>query len=79
VEIVLGSKEQSEENWPSIQLVSPGGLLNDLDIYQLPWYGWMDSEGKLRKDIVKPSEGLEERLYSIRAKAKEEQKIKVGQ
>ncbi|MFT4771192.1 MAG: hypothetical protein ACI9CP_000411 [Cryomorphaceae bacterium] len=79
VEIVLGSKEQSEENWPSIQLVSPEGLLNDLDIYQLPWYGWMDSEGKLRKDIVKPSEGLEERLYSIRAKAKEEQKIKVGQ
>ena len=71
--------DQSEINWATVALTSPEAFLNDLDIYQLPWYGWMDSAGKLTKEINKPSEGLEERLYSIRAKAMEKQKNKVGQ
>ncbi len=79
VEIAMGKNGQNGNNWATFDLTSPEALLNDLDIYQLPWYGWLDSAGKLTKDINKPSEGLEERLYSIRAKAKEEQKIKVGQ
>ena len=79
VEIALGVVDHSEKNWQTIDLFSPEALLTDLDIYRLPWYGWMDSDGNLSKDISKPSEGLEERLYSIRAKAQESQKIKVGQ
>jgi len=78
VEISL-SKGLGNEFWPVLELESPESLLNDLDIYQLPWYGWMDPDGNLIRDIKKPSEGLEERLYSIRAKVKEKQKIKVGQ
>ncbi|MCZ4407377.1 hypothetical protein O3Q51_01050 [Cryomorphaceae bacterium 1068] len=79
VEITMGMDDQTEKNWATVSLTSPEAFLNDLDIYQLPWYGWMDSAGTLTKNINKPSEGLEERLYSIRAKAKEAQKIKVGQ
>ncbi|MGB6035723.1 MAG: hypothetical protein WBG42_05615, partial [Cryomorphaceae bacterium] len=79
VEIAMGIDDQSKKNWQTIDLIYPEALLNDLDIYQLPWYGWMDVEGNLTKDIIKPSDGLEERLYSIRAKAREAQKIKVGQ
>jgi hypothetical protein len=79
VEIAMGMDAQTEKNWAAIDLITPEALLNDLDIYQLPWYGWIDTAGKLTKDIKKPSEGLEERLYAIRAKAREAQKIKVGQ
>ncbi|HKK40463.1 MAG TPA: hypothetical protein VJ949_13665 [Cryomorphaceae bacterium] len=79
VELVLDPDEHNNKNWQTIDVTFPEGLLNDLDIYRLPWYGWMDSNGELTKDINKPSEGLEERLYSIRAKVREEQKIKVGQ
>ena len=79
VEIAMGLDGQSEKEWQTIDLIYPESLLNDLDIYQLPWYAWMDVQGNLTKDIIKPSDGLEERLYSIRAKAREAQKIKVGQ
>ena len=79
VEIAMGIDDQSEKNWQTVDLIYPEALLNDLDIYQLPWYAWMDLEGDLTKDIIRPSDGLEERLYSIRAKAQEAQKIKIGQ
>lgn len=78
VELSL-NKDQDADFWPVSLLESPESFLDDLDIYQLPWYGWMEPDGTLTKDINKPSEGLEERLYSIRAKATEKEKIKVGQ
>jgi hypothetical protein len=55
-------------------------LMNRLGIYSLPWYGWVNRNGELmERDMQKPSMGLEERLYRIRAKKMEEEKIKIGQ
>jgi len=55
-------------------------LMHELDIRSLPWYGWINEEGLIvERAMIKPSEGLESRLYSIRAKAREKEKIKVGQ
>lgn len=79
LEIYWGQRDEKANKRNALQLQSPRALLNDLDIYQLPWYGWLNKGGKLTKNLKKPSEGLEERLYSIRAKALQEQKIKVGQ
>lgn len=65
------------------QLISPANeyeLITSLGIYALPWYGWVNGEGEIvEKELQKPSTGLEERLYRIRAKKREEDKIKIGQ
>lgn len=78
-ELAIGKNHSGEKKWQVVEVNSPKGLMDNLDIYRLPWYGWLHKDGKLIKDIVKPSDGLEERLYSLRAKAIESQKIKVGQ
>lgn len=55
-------------------------LVRKLDIRSFPWYGWVNEDGfVIERSMAKPSEGLESRLYAIRAKEKEEEKIKIGQ
>jgi hypothetical protein len=79
LELFPDEERQIEDGRISLRIKSPRQLMSQLDIYQLPWYGWLSKSGELTRNINKPSEGLEERLYSIRAKALQEQKIKVGQ
>ena len=79
LELTIGGSQRSKVKWDIIDVLSAEELMRRLLIFNLPWYGWMEPDGSLTRDLKKPSDGLEKRLYSIRAKAREAQKIKVGQ
>jgi hypothetical protein len=79
VEVFLGNDFEPDASWVQTRARSEIELMNGLAIYKLPWYGWVDSEFALTKDIERPSEGLEKMLYAIRAEEVEKNKIKVGQ
>ncbi|MEM9052629.1 MAG: hypothetical protein AAGC47_11295 [Bacteroidota bacterium] len=78
-EVSLGVKSPTETKWPILKASSEEEFMDKLAIYRIPWYGWIETDGSIELDIQKPSLKLEERLFSIRAKEREKNKIKVGQ
>ncbi|MCH2214441.1 MAG: hypothetical protein MK086_04640, partial [Flavobacteriales bacterium] len=79
LEFTIGGNQRTPATWPIKDILSAENFLKDLLIFQLPWYGWIKKDGSIELDIQKPSLKLEERLFSIRAREREKNKIKVGQ
>jgi hypothetical protein len=79
IELTIGGNQRTPTTWPQMDVLAAQELLDGLLIFQLPWYGWMEIDGKIEESIDKPSVNLEERLFAIRAKKRSENKIKVGQ
>jgi len=79
VELTIGGNQRTPATWPVGDILSAEDFLRDLLIFQLPWYGWMETDGTFVGDLEKPSIFLEKKLFSLRAKEREKNKIKVGQ
>ncbi len=79
IEYQMSSSLDNANTWMRVQ-GNNRVLVEDLSIFRFPWYGWFDENGMLvERDLFKPSDGLEERLYGIKAKADEQNRIKIGQ
>ncbi len=80
VELHIGINVSSRSrNWPMVMIDKNYEYLSEFQIYSIPHFMWFDASNTLELNpAVKPSEGLEELLYKLKANKDRENKIKIG-
>lgn len=81
LEVHIGPNYSSRSReWSMTQIDMSYEYLSEFEIYSIPHYMWFNKKGKLIENpVLKPSEGLETKIYEINSQHQEENKIKVGQ
>ena len=81
IELHVGINTSSRSRvWPMVMLNKNYEYLSEFQIYSIPHFMWFNSSNQLEfNPISKPSEGLEELLYKLKAEKNQKEKIKIGQ